>query len=46
MALISCHLQKGELPPGRTMASKPGSPFRDREIENELNELRKKAKEY
>uniref|UniRef100_A0ACD5WJ82 Uncharacterized protein n=1 Tax=Avena sativa TaxID=4498 RepID=A0ACD5WJ82_AVESA len=37
---------KGELPPGRTMASKPGSPFRDREIENELNELRKKAKEY
>ena len=44
MALISCHLQKGELPPGR--ASKSGSPFRDTEIEYELNELRKKAKEY
>ncbi|XP_003562483.2 probable membrane-associated 30 kDa protein, chloroplastic isoform X1 [Brachypodium distachyon] len=29
---------KGELPPGR--------PLRDTEIENELNELRKKAKEY
>ncbi|KAI5003093.1 hypothetical protein ZWY2020_027743 [Hordeum vulgare] len=38
---------KGELPPGRTTtASKSGSPFRDTEIETELNELRKKTKEY
>uniref|UniRef100_A0A453G7C0 Uncharacterized protein n=1 Tax=Aegilops tauschii subsp. strangulata TaxID=200361 RepID=A0A453G7C0_AEGTS len=37
---------KGELPPGRAAASKSGSPFRDTEIEKELNELRKKAKEY
>ncbi|KAE8783389.1 putative membrane-associated 30 kDa protein, chloroplastic [Hordeum vulgare] len=38
---------KGELPPGRTTTtSKSGSPFRDTEIETELNELRKKTKEY
>ncbi|KQK10890.1 probable membrane-associated 30 kDa protein, chloroplastic [Brachypodium distachyon] len=37
---------KGELPSGRTTVSKSGSPFRDTEIEYELNELRKKAKEY
>ncbi|KAK1678148.1 hypothetical protein QYE76_038996 [Lolium multiflorum] len=34
---------KGELPPGRAAA---GSPSRDRDIENELNELRRKAKDY
>ncbi|KAM3353371.1 hypothetical protein ACQJBY_024493 [Aegilops geniculata] len=37
---------KGELPPGRTTGSKSGSPVKDIEIEKELNELRKKAKEY
>ncbi|XP_037407806.1 probable membrane-associated 30 kDa protein, chloroplastic [Triticum urartu] len=37
---------KGELPPGRTTGSKSGSPFKDIEIEKELSELRKKAKEY
>ncbi|KAM0836938.1 hypothetical protein ACQ4PT_061987 [Festuca glaucescens] len=34
---------KGELPPGRAAA---GSPSRDRDIENELNELRRKANDY
>ncbi|KAM7259847.1 hypothetical protein ACFE04_015588 [Oxalis oulophora] len=34
--------QKGELPPGRSAAF----PFRDMEIEKELNELRSRAKEY
>uniref|UniRef100_A0A1D1YEC2 Putative membrane-associated protein, chloroplastic n=1 Tax=Anthurium amnicola TaxID=1678845 RepID=A0A1D1YEC2_9ARAE len=39
---------KGELPAGRTAvsSSNTGFPFRDMEIENELNELRRKAKEY
>ncbi|WVZ67849.1 hypothetical protein U9M48_016875 [Paspalum notatum var. saurae] len=39
---------KGELPPGRTAVSSSGAarPFPDLEIENELNELRRKAKEY
>ncbi|KAF3329426.1 putative membrane-associated protein [Carex littledalei] len=33
---------KGELPPGRTAVSS----FRDADIENELNELRRKARDY
>ncbi|KAI4369323.1 hypothetical protein MLD38_017775 [Melastoma candidum] len=37
--------KKGELPPGRSTSSS-GSPFRDSEIEMELNELRRRAKEY
>ncbi|XP_020599392.1 probable membrane-associated 30 kDa protein, chloroplastic [Phalaenopsis equestris] len=39
---------KGELPAGRTaISSSSGAfPFRDIEIENELNELRRKAKEF
>ncbi|KAF8664107.1 hypothetical protein HU200_055019 [Digitaria exilis] len=39
---------KGELPPGRTAASNSSAarPFPDLEIESELNELRRKAKEY
>lgn len=39
---------KGELPAGRTAVSSSTSsfPFRDVEIENELNELRRRAKEY
>ncbi|KAK9141885.1 hypothetical protein Syun_011285 [Stephania yunnanensis] len=40
--------KKGELPPGRTAVSSSsgGFPFRDMEIETELNELWRKAKEY
>lgn len=39
--------QKGQLPPGRTTAaSNSGFPFRETEIENELNELRRKAADY
>jgi phage shock protein A len=43
-----CQLQKGELPPGRAAVSNSGAarPFPDLEIESELNELRRKAKEY
>ncbi|XP_038970395.1 probable membrane-associated 30 kDa protein, chloroplastic [Phoenix dactylifera] len=39
---------RGELPAGRTAASSSNAafPFRDIEIENELNELRRKAKDY
>lgn len=41
---------KGELPAGRTTvssgSSSSGFPFRDAEIESELNELRRKAKDY
>ncbi|MQL80530.1 hypothetical protein Taro_012965, partial [Colocasia esculenta] len=39
---------KGELPAGRTTVSSSNAsyPFRDMEIESELNELRRKAKEY
>ncbi|PKA61563.1 putative membrane-associated 30 kDa protein, chloroplastic [Apostasia shenzhenica] len=37
---------KGELPAGRSAVSSSAFPFRDVEIENELNELRRKAKEY
>ncbi|KAJ0093233.1 hypothetical protein Patl1_26652 [Pistacia atlantica] len=39
--------QKGELPPGRAAATSTTSfPFRDSEIESELNELRRKTKEF
>lgn len=39
--------QKGDLPPGRTaVAVNSPFPFQDSEIERELNELRRKAKEY
>ncbi|KAG0486770.1 hypothetical protein HPP92_008865 [Vanilla planifolia] len=39
---------KGELPAGRSTVSSSSTafPFRDAEIERELNELRRKAKEY
>ncbi|XP_057476725.1 membrane-associated 30 kDa protein, chloroplastic [Actinidia eriantha] len=39
---------KGELPPGRTSARSTSSafPFQDSEIERELNELRRKAKDF
>ncbi|XP_008800318.1 probable membrane-associated 30 kDa protein, chloroplastic [Phoenix dactylifera] len=38
---------KGELPSGRTVSSSStGLPFKDMEIEKELNELRRQAKEY
>ncbi|KAF5745862.1 membrane-associated protein VIPP1 chloroplastic [Tripterygium wilfordii] len=44
---LSGSSKKGELPPGRTaVASNTGFPFRDSEIEKELNELRRKAKEF
>jgi phage shock protein A len=40
--------QKGELPPGRTVttSSNKAYPFRDAEIETELNELRQRAKDF
>ncbi|KAF3535709.1 hypothetical protein F2Q69_00019949 [Brassica cretica] len=39
--------KKGELPPGRsTVAASTGYPFKDSEIENELNELRRKANDF
>lgn len=39
--------KKGDLPPGRsTVAANSPFPFQDSEIERELNELRRKAKEY
>ncbi|CAL5363086.1 unnamed protein product [Camellia sinensis] len=43
-----CFLKKGELPPGRSAVASTNSafPFQDTEIERELNELRRKAKEY
>ncbi|KAL5784142.1 hypothetical protein ACOSQ2_006534 [Xanthoceras sorbifolium] len=39
--------KKGELPPGRAVAASSNSsfPFRDAEIENELNELRQRTKD-
>lgn len=45
---ISGGSKKGELPPGRTPVTSSSSsfPFQDSEIEKELNELRRKAKEY
>ncbi|XP_048427427.1 membrane-associated 30 kDa protein, chloroplastic-like isoform X2 [Pyrus x bretschneideri] len=43
---LSGSSKKGELPPGRTAASSNKAyPFRDSEIEMELNELRRKAKD-
>uniref|UniRef100_A0A803L452 Membrane-associated 30 kDa protein, chloroplastic n=1 Tax=Chenopodium quinoa TaxID=63459 RepID=A0A803L452_CHEQI len=41
---LSGSSKKGELPPGRTAVAK--SPFRDMEIESELNELRRRASDY
>ncbi|KAL5703970.1 Membrane-associated protein vipp1 [Ranunculus cassubicifolius] len=39
--------KKGDLPPGRSAVStNPGFPFKDSEIERELNELRRKASDY
>ncbi|XP_068333533.1 membrane-associated protein VIPP1, chloroplastic-like isoform X3 [Pyrus communis] len=44
---LSGSSKKGELPPGRTAASSNKAyPFRDSEIEMELNELRRKAKDF
>ncbi|KAE9593314.1 hypothetical protein Lal_00029431 [Lupinus albus] len=44
---ISGGVKKGELPPGRgTTSSNTGIPFRDSEIENELDRLRQRAKEF
>ncbi|XP_019454153.1 PREDICTED: membrane-associated 30 kDa protein, chloroplastic isoform X2 [Lupinus angustifolius] len=44
---ISGDIKKGELPPGRgTGSSNTGTPFRDSEIENELDRLRQRAKEF
>ncbi|KAG2312541.1 hypothetical protein Bca52824_024098 [Brassica carinata] len=44
---LSGSSKKGELPPGRsTVAASTGYPFKDSEIENELNELRRKANEF
>ncbi|KAG4158247.1 hypothetical protein ERO13_D02G109000v2 [Gossypium hirsutum] len=41
---LSGSSQKGELPPGRSTNTK--LPYRDAEIETELNELRQRAKEF
>ncbi|CAM8881510.1 unnamed protein product [Rhodiola kirilowii] len=44
---LSGSTKKGELPPGRaTVASNKPFPYRDAEVENELNELRRKIKEF
>ncbi|CAM8891611.1 unnamed protein product [Rhodiola kirilowii] len=44
---LSGSTKKGELPPGRaTVASNKPFPYRDAEVENELNELQKKIKEF
>ncbi|URD74086.1 Membrane-associated 30 kDa protein [Musa troglodytarum] len=45
---LSASSPKGELPAGRTAvsSSNASSAFRDMDIERELNELRRKAKEY
>lgn len=43
---ISGSSKKGELPPGRTAVASSNSSLRDTEIENELNELRRRAREY
>ncbi|KAK9292883.1 hypothetical protein L1049_020864 [Liquidambar formosana] len=44
---LSGSSKKGELPPGRTaVASNTPFPFQDTEIEKELNELRRKAREF
>ncbi|XWS22167.1 hypothetical protein CRYUN_Cryun29cG0011600 [Craigia yunnanensis] len=45
---LSGSSQKGELPPGRTVSASTNKPFpyRDAEIEMELNELRQRAKDF
>ncbi|KAL4566189.1 hypothetical protein LXL04_030300 [Taraxacum kok-saghyz] len=44
---LSGTTKKGELPPGRTsFSSQAASPSRDLEIENQLNELRQKARDF
>ncbi|PON77706.1 PspA/IM [Parasponia andersonii] len=45
---LSGSSKKGELPPGRTVASSSNTPypFQDAEIERELKELRQKAKDF
>ncbi|KAF5452579.1 hypothetical protein F2P56_027559, partial [Juglans regia] len=45
---LSGSTKKGELPPGRTVTTSTNKPypFRDSEIERELNELRQKAKDF
>ncbi|KAK8275431.1 hypothetical protein V6Z12_D10G137300 [Gossypium hirsutum] len=45
---LSGSSQKGELPPGRTVSASNNTafPYRDSEIEMELNELRRKAKDF
>ncbi|XP_023918129.2 membrane-associated protein VIPP1, chloroplastic [Quercus suber] len=45
---LSGSSKKGELPPGRTVntSSNKAYPFRDSEIEMELNELRQRAKDF
>ncbi|KNA21375.1 hypothetical protein SOVF_043790 [Spinacia oleracea] len=46
---LSGNSKKGELPPGRTTVSSSksaASPFKDMEIESELNELRRRASDY
>ncbi|XP_059665613.1 probable membrane-associated 30 kDa protein, chloroplastic [Cornus florida] len=42
---LSGSTKKGDLPPGRTAVAS-SFPFQDTEIEKELNELRRKAKEF
>lgn len=45
--LTVCLKQKGDLPPGRsTTSANTGIPFRDAEIELELDQLRQRAKEF
>jgi len=43
--LTVCFKQKGDLPPGRS-GTNTGIPFRDSEIELELDQLRQRAKEF
>ncbi|KAF8402309.1 hypothetical protein HHK36_013263 [Tetracentron sinense] len=44
---LSGSSKKGELPPGRTVSSSNAAfPFRDTEIEKELNELRRRANDF
>ncbi|PNX55518.1 membrane-associated 30 kDa protein, partial [Trifolium pratense] len=45
---LSGSSKKGELPPGRssTTSAKTGNPFRDADIETELEKLRQRSKEF
>ncbi|KAK4788809.1 hypothetical protein SAY86_020128 [Trapa natans] len=44
---LSGTVKKGDLPPGRSaVAANSSFPFQDSEVEKELNELRRKAKEF